>query len=220
MAAIRKQKERSGGDRINLRSGLVVLQFAIAIGLIISTLVVTQQHEYMRNLDPGFDKEQTLVMGMNQEVNDKYQLIKEQFLNVPQVQAVTTSGQRLGNNLHQTSLSYESEQGIEGSSSSFLNVDYNYVSFYELELLKGRAFSEAQGTDMGRAYIINETLSKELGWGDDPIGKKMKVGGPDGDMGQVVGLVKDFNYNSLHHKIEPLFLCCLLYTSPSPRDRG
>lgn len=207
LAAIRKQKNRSGGDRINLRSGLVVLQFAIAIGLIISTLVVTQQHEYMRNLDPGFDKEQTLVIGMNQEINDKYKLIKEQFLDVPQVQAVTTSGQRLGNNLHQTSLSYESEQGIEGSSSSFLNVDYNYVSFYELELLKGRAFSEAQGTDMGRAYIINETLSKELGWGDDPIGKKMKVGGPVGDMGQVVGLVKDFNYNSLHHKIEPLFLC-------------
>lgn len=207
LAAIRKQKERSGSDRINLRSGLVVLQFAIAIGLIISTLVVTQQHEYMRNLDPGFDKEQTLVIGMNREINDKYPLIKEQFLNVAQVQDVTTSGQRLGNNLHQTSLSYESEQGIEGSSSSFLNVDYNYVSFYDLELLKGRGFSEEQGTDMGRAYIINETLSKELGWGDDPIGKKMKVGGPEGDMGQVVGLVKDFNYNSLHHKIEPLFLC-------------
>lgn len=206
LAAIRKQKERRGFGQINLRSGLVVLQFAIAIGLIISTVVVTQQHAYMRSLDTGFDRDQTLLISMNREVNDKYDLLREQFLQTPHVEAVTKSGQRLGNNLHQTGLSYESQEGIESGSSSFLNVDYNYISFYDLELLKGREFSQEQGTDMGNAYIINETLSKELGWGDDPIGKKMKVGGPEGNMGQVIGLVKDFNYNSLHHKIEPLFI--------------
>lgn len=206
LAAIRKQKERTKSGQISLRSSLVVLQFSIAIGLIISTVVVTQQHAFMRTLDTGFDRDQTLLIQMNREVNDKYDLIKEQFLQAPHVEAVTKSGQRLGNNLHQTSLSYESEQGIENSSSSFLNVDYNYVSFYGLELLKGREFSEEQSTDLGNAYIINETLSKELGWGDDPIGKKMKVGGPEGPMGQVIGLAKDFNYNSLHHKIEPLFI--------------
>lgn len=206
LAAIRKQKARSNSGQINLRSSLVVLQFAIAIGLIISTLVVTQQHAHLRSLDTGFDRDQTLLINMNREVNDKYELLQEQFLQAPHVQAVTKSGQRLGNNLHQTGLSYESEQGIENGSSSFLNVDYNYVSFYGLELLKGREFSKEQSTDMGNAYIVNETLSKELGWGDDPIGKKMKVGGPEGPMGQVIGLVKDFNYNSLHHKIEPLFI--------------
>lgn len=205
LQAIGKQKERRTGGKINLRSALVVIQFAIAIGLIIGTVVVSQQHQYMRNLDPGFDKEQTLLIGMNREINDKYELIKAEFLNSPNVLDVTASGQRLGNNLHQTSLSYESDQGIESGSSSFLNVDYNYLSFYGLELLDGRAFSKEQGTDMGNAYIVNETLAKELGW-ENPVGKKMKMGGPDGQMGQVIGVVKDFNYNSLHHKIEPLFI--------------
>lgn len=204
--AIQQQGKKLTGNKFNFRSSLVVLQFAIAIGLIVGTFIVMQQYDFMKNLDTGFDREQVLIIDMNRRVNENYETLRERFLTSPDILNVTASGQRLGNNLHQTSCRYESEEGVQSGSSSWVNVDHNYLSFYGIEMLDGREFSKEKGTDLNNTYILNETLAEELGW-EDPVGKRFSMGGGDDELGNVIGLAKDFNYNSLHHKVEPLFIC-------------
>jgi putative ABC transport system permease protein len=83
-------------------------------------------------------------------------------------------------------------------------VERNFIEFYGLEIIAGRAFSEEIPTDKRFAYIVNEALVKDLGW-DNAIGKQFGVSWED-TLGTVVGVVKDFNFNSLHHKIQPLYI--------------
>ena len=83
-------------------------------------------------------------------------------------------------------------------------VDYDFLSFYGIEMLEGRDFSPEYANDSNsRSYIINETLANQIGW-ENPVGQRFKIG--DFDWGTVIGVVKDFNYRSLHHKIEPVAL--------------
>ncbi|MEZ4954782.1 MAG: ABC transporter permease [Saprospiraceae bacterium] len=208
LQAIRQKASKLAGANFNFRSGLVLLQFAIAIGLIVSTFIVIQQYQYMKNLDTGFDREQVLLIPMNREVNEKYETLRERFSADPGILDITASRQRLGNNLHQTGCTYETpEGGVKNNSSSWVNVDHNYLSFYDIEILKGRGFSKEMGTDLNNAYVINEALAENLGW-DDPIGKKFTIGSNEEQgFGTIIGVAKNFNYNSLHHKVEPLFLC-------------
>ena len=207
LQAIQQKAKKLTGRKFDLRSGLVLFQFVIAIALIVGTFIVMQQYNFMKNLDVGFDREQVVLVDMNDEVNEKFETIRQQFTASPNILGVTASGQRLGNNLHQTSCTYETPGGIEGNSSSWLDVDHDYLSFYNLEMLHGRSFSKEKGTDLNHAYIVNEKLAEAMGW-DDPTGKKFTIGGGDDvEFGTIIGVAKDFNYNSLHHAVEPLFLC-------------
>ena len=208
LQAIRQKAAKLSSGKFNFRSGLVMIQFAIAIGLIVSTFIVLQQYHYMKGLDTGFDREQVLLIDMNREVNEKYETLRERFVTNPHILDVTASRQRLGNNLHQTSVTYETpNEGRVNNSSSWVNVDYNYLSFYDIEMIKGRSFSKDMGTDLNNAYVINEALAENLGW-DDPVGKGFTIGGgEEGELGTIIGVAKNFKYNSLHHKVEPLFLC-------------
>lgn len=206
LQAIRQRVQKMAGRKFNYRSALVTLQFAIAIGLIVSTFIVLKQYDYLTNMDTGFDREQVMLIEMNRNVNDKYDSFRDRLLSNPNIIDVTASGQRLGNNLHQTSCRFETPNGIEDNSSSRVLVDYNFLEFYGIEMTHGRWFSKDMPTDQTKGYIVNEVLAKDMGW-DDPVGKKFSFGGaPDDDMGVVIGVAKNFKYNSLHHEVEPLFM--------------
>lgn len=190
--------------RLSLQNVLVVLQFSMAIAMIVGTMLATRQLLFMSQKDPGFNKEQVLLLPNNREVQQHYESLKAELLQLPDVAGVTASGQRLGSNIHQTGISYRSDTAEQNLAISHLNVDFNYIDFYEIELIDGREFSPKFAADSGHNFIINETLAKKLGW-EDPVGKDMKFGWHE-EWGKVVGLVKDFNYNSLHHGVNPLAL--------------
>lgn len=189
------------------RNALVVFQYAIAIAIIIGTSVATRQLNYMQNLDLGFDKELTVVMNMYQETNEKYDVLSSELMNQSNILDVTATSQRLGNNLHQTSMQYRADTALITASSSFVQVDHNFFDFYKMEILEGRALSKEFAADeRGRSFVVNETLAKELGAnGDDVLGMPFHFGGVD-TLGQIVGIAKDFNYNKLNLKVEPLFM--------------
>ncbi|MEZ4933175.1 MAG: FtsX-like permease family protein [Saprospiraceae bacterium] len=120
---------------------------------------------------------------------------------------ITASRRRLRTTFTKRAVPETPEGGVKNNSSSWVNVDHNYLSFYDIEILKGRGFSKEMGTDLNNAYVINEALAENLGW-DDPIGKKFTIGSNEEQgFGTIIGVAKNFNYNSLHHKVEPLFLC-------------
>ncbi|NVK85858.1 MAG: ABC transporter permease [Cytophagia bacterium] len=189
------------------RNALVVFQYAIAIAIIIGTVIATDQLNYMQSLDLGFDKENVVTVGMYDDTNEKYELLKTELNNLSNVTGVTATTQRLGNNLHQTSMQYRADTAMIYGSSSFVAVENNFFDFYKMEVLEGRGLSdEYAADDAGLSFIVNETLAKELAAsGRDVLGMPFNFGGSD-TLGTIVGVVKDFNYNKLSLKVEPLFM--------------
>ena len=197
----------SSNNKSLFRNGLVVFQYAIAIAIIIGTMLATKQLNFMQNMDLGFEKDMIVAISMYGDTNEKYDLLKSELNNQPNVLAVTATTQRLGNNLHQTGMTYRADTARIDGSSSFVVVDNNFMDFYEMEVIEGRALSDEYAMDeAGQSFVVNESLAKELrASGSDVIGMPFHFGGTD-TLGTVVGIVKDFNYNKLNLKVEPLFM--------------
>ena len=198
-----KGATNNSGRKAPFRNILVVSQFAIAIALIVGTLLATRQLGYMQDRDIGFNKDHVMLVPMSQVANEKYTLLQDMLTAEPTVLGVTASNQRLGNNLHQWGTRAETEAGdLTDLSLSNVVVDYNFLEFYDIKLKEGRWFSKERGADLGLARVVNEAMVQEMGW-TESLGKQIGFGGDD-TLGTVIGVAKDFNFNSLHHKIEPL----------------
>jgi putative ABC transport system permease protein len=192
----------------NFRNALVIAQFTSAVFLIIATGFAVKQLRYMVNKDPGFSREQVVIVPLNSKSDVKYEALKQELLTSSFIEAVSGSQQRLGNNLHQTGVTFLGTKEKRQLTSSQVVVDPDYLSLYKIKLLAGRNFTNSAG-DNAKTYIINASLAKEL-LKDEPtltmeslIGKRFGFSGMD-SVSTIVGVSEDFNFNSLHHKIETL----------------
>ena len=191
-----------GKKSARMRKVLVMVQFAVSIMLILCTTVVSKQFGFMKNKDTGFDKAQVVTLPMTEQMQRHFDAIKEDLVKHPVIRSVTASTLKLGTPLWRNQIFFDGIKPDEQWISPYMTVDYDFLSFYGIELLEGRDFSPEFAGDSGsRSYIINETLAKQIGW-NNPIGQKFRIG--DRDWGKVIGVVKDFNFRSLHHKIEPV----------------
>ena len=209
LASYDAAKVLKGGDVKNnksiFRSSLVVLQFGLAIAMIVSTLLVVQQLFYMKNKDIGLNKDHILLVDMNEEANTAFETLKMELLKSSNIKGVTASGQRLGNNFHQWGFKLRTDS-IVGLTPSNVNVDYDYLDVYEIDVKEGRSFSKEYSTDDGYAFIINQSFADEIGI-EDPIGVSAGHSWyPDDTLGTIIGVVEDFNFNSLHYDVNTLAL--------------
>ncbi len=198
---IRGQLTKSKG-KDGFRQALVVFQFCISGALIIGTLIVKGQLHFMQNKEMGFDKEQVLIIRSATALGNNYDPFIEKIKAQPAVQQVSTAQYLPGDGFDSTIFVPEQPSNYEQTSLSYCHIDEAFASTLKLELVAGRDFDPARTTD-STAYLLNETAAKRLGW-EDPVGKKLSYGGRW--EGQVIGIVKDFNFTSLHHDIEPLVL--------------
>jgi putative ABC transport system permease protein len=208
MTSFETSKVLKGGSRGEggslFRNSLVIVQFGLALAMIVSTLVVVQQLSFMRNADIGFDKDQMLLVDMNGEANQKFETIKQELLTHSYILGVTASGQRLGNNFHQWGFKVKADTGVMEITPSNVNVDYDYLKVYGIDVVEGRGFSKDFPTDNGKAFIINESFAKELRL-KETVGTQAGHGWYHNDsLGTIIGVVKDFNFNSLHYKVNTL----------------
>jgi putative ABC transport system permease protein len=194
----------NGTGRSVFRSGLIVVQFGLALAMIVSTLIVVQQISYMKNKDLGFNKEQMMLVDMDKEANEKFEMLRTELKRSPLILGVTASSQRLGENFHQFGFKVKSDTGVFNITPSNVNVDYEYLDVYGIKVSEGRSFSKDIASDKGKAFIINESFAKELQL-------KETIGTPAGHswyhndtLGTIIGVVKDFNFNSLHYKVNTL----------------
>lgn len=192
----------------NFRNALVIAQFTSAVFLIIATGFAVKQLRYMVSKDPGFDKEQVVIIPLDSKSDTKFEALKQELKTSSFVAAVTGSQQRLGNNLHQTGVTFQGAGAKRQLTSSQVIVDPDYLSLYKIKLIAGRNFING-ASDNAKTYIINKALAKEL-LKDEPtltmetlIGKRFGFSGMD-SLSTIVGISEDFNFNSLHHKIETL----------------
>jgi putative ABC transport system permease protein len=202
MARVLKGNKVTG--RSLFRSGMVIVQFGLSVAMIVSTLIVMQQLGYMQHKDLGFNKDQMMLVDMNSEANEKFEVLRTELKRSPLVLGVTASGQRLGENFHQSGFKVKADTGVFTITPSNVNVDYEYLEVYGIKLNQGRGFSKDVPTDKDMAFVINEAFAKELGI-------KEIIGTPAGHswyhndtLGSIIGVAKDFNFNSLHYKINTL----------------
>ena len=193
---------------INLRKILVTGQFVLSITLIAGTLLVFDQLTFISNVKLGFDKEEMLKIDFNFNDNIKQHLesVKNEFRNIPGIASSAAANTVPGE--HPTNLfsSIEIEVGRMIETNINTNfVDHDFIPNYGIELVAGRAFSRDFTADDSTAFVINESAMKHFGWASPEIAIGRAVS-QRGKNGRIIGVVQDFHYNSLHHKVEPLLM--------------
>jgi putative ABC transport system permease protein len=198
----------TGKNKGTFRNVLVIGQFASAIFLMIATILVFRQLNYMQTQDPGFDRDQVVTIRLGGTNSRKYDLLKEELSASPLVGGVTGAYDQLGNHLIDLGIGYwPGNSPMRILILTGLFVDPDYLSVYKIPLVAGRNFSREKSAN-GREFIVNETLGKELLKDQAGAALSSLIGKHFGDdtTASIVGIAKDFNFNSLHYKIEPLFL--------------
>ena len=207
-AKVLKSGGESGKNKSAFRNILVVGQFAGAIFLMIATTLVFRQLHYMQNQDPGFDRDQVVTIRLDGINSRKYDLLKEELSASPLVAGVTGAFDQLGSHLVDMGIGYwPGNSPMRILTPTGLFVDPDYLSVYKIPLVAGRNFSREKSVN-GREFIVNETLGRELIKDQPGAPLSSLIGKHFGDdtTASIVGIAKDFNFNSLHYKIEPLFL--------------
>lgn len=195
--------ETGRGGNAGLRKALTVMQFSVAIFLMIATFVVYTQMNYVRTTDLGFNQESIIYFEPPTPLWNKKEAFRKNLLNHSNIKAATfsngtpgMSGSYWGYNLP--------DQNLQNQSMNTMIIDFDFVDTYGLEIVEGRNISAEFSTDSTDAYLVNETAVRDLML-DNPIGTTIQA--TDGHKpGKIVGVVKDFHYRSLHRRIEPLVL--------------
>jgi putative ABC transport system permease protein len=187
-----------------LRNSLIILQFAISIVMISGSIIVTQQMWFLKDKDLGFDKENTLVIRGFQALGNNVNAFKNEIRQLEEVIAVGSSqgvpGDFLGSNIFSSD-----EEGITDLRANTVNIDDDFFATIGFELLEGRAFNAEFNDSLN--IILNESAVKDLGL-ENPVGKRIRSAGPRDQNPDftIIGVVKDYNFYSLHSPITPLVI--------------
>jgi len=208
ITAVLKGRFSTSVKGIFLRKGLVVMQFTISIALIVGTIIVYNQLNYMRNQSLGFNKDQMVIVDFNGDSVVQHQAwaFKNELQQVNGVISVSGSSNTPGNG---NPVGYSQVENHFGSMQSMnlnlYDVDYDFIPQYGLKLVAGRGFSTAFVSGSTKGFVINETAAKDLGYlrPDEAIGKRFNQWGRTG---QIIGVVKDFHFQSLQQNIKEMDL--------------
>jgi len=178
------------------RSVLTVLQFVVSISLIICTLIVKDQLDYFYAKDLGFDKEQVFTFNLNQQIREHKDAFQQTLLQNPNIIDVCYIYFPLGQIIVS---GWYTDENDERKNYRVINTDPNFLDVHGIELVEGRNFNPDMETDLDN-ILINETMVKEHGL-ENPLEYQIW------DDVQIIGVVKDFNYRPLQHRIEPAMIC-------------
>ncbi|MEM6646735.1 MAG: ABC transporter permease [Bacteroidota bacterium] len=192
----------AGRGTVSLRQGLVVFQFALSILLIIGTLTVYQQIDYMLNKDLGLDKENVLMVTLEGDMHDQYDTFKQELMQRPGIAGVTASSNnptRLGQS--STNLDWEGKDPDVNLLFHVLHTNYSFTDVMGIDVVAGRTFSEDYAAD-GANVVFNQTAIEQMGL-EDPVGKSIMMWD---DPVTIIGVVKDFHMLSMYSDIAPTVL--------------
>ncbi len=191
----------------SLHSGLIVFQFSISTILLIATIVVYKQLQYMQTKKLGYDKDQVIALPDTRLLGDKQLAFKEQLAQNAHVVAASLSRYTPGGIMMDGTQIYPKNETGNGAEihTNIFHIDYDYLRTLGIQVVQGRNFSRDFPTDSISGVLINESAVHELGWkGTNPIGRSIVRSG--NHEFKVIGVVKDFNYVSVKQKVAPLML--------------
>jgi len=192
---------------IRLRKALVVLQFTISIALMVGTGIVFQQMRFIYNTDLGYNRDQVISIQQNGAAVSRASTLKTELLRNGNITSVGTSSSRIGQQLGRTNIFPEGATSETNIITSIMIADETFLPTMDMKIAAGRNFSLA--FDDSLSMIINEEMMRLLKW-DEAVGKKISIQTGQNVTDQtaytIVGIVKDFHFATLRHKLEPLFM--------------
>ncbi len=198
-----------------IRRILVISQFVISAAMIVGTIVVASQLNYMRNKPLGFDKDQIITLQLNDSaIVNNVEAFKNELLRSPVIEGAARSTSVPGRFVGKQVMTVEGDNGemLENTVNSIF-VDFDFIDVYGLQLKaqpNARKFSKEFGSDPQSAFIINEAVAREFNHGSASVGKRFRPGvsldGQGPPEGQVIGVVEDFHYASLHNPVDGIVL--------------
>lgn len=203
------------GDKSStlLRKVLIVFQFVISLFVIICTLLMDAQVKYMQNKDLGLNTERTMLIQVHDSTTEaRTETIARELMKDPNILGTSNSYGVPGGEVFGQVMLIEKDSGMFQQNVKSLYVGKNYLDLMDIEIIDGRAFREDSESEYYNSYLVNEAAVKAYGWEDRAIGRKIKFFHGDREF-KVVGVFKNFNYESLHNPITPLFMVL-------DRDRG
>jgi putative ABC transport system permease protein len=206
-ASVLKGQQGSMKGKGGIRKILVVSQFSISIVLMIATAITVQQLSYLNNRDLGYDKDQVITLRNYSELNDSYDAFYNELLRSSAIKNVARSSRlptgRLLDSQGEASVMKGDSLVGTGVGLKYVAVDHEFFKAYNIEMAAGRAFSKDITSDDSLAFIINEAAARKIGWAtnEEAIDKDFLYGGT---RGKLVGIVKDFHFESLHQEITPM----------------
>lgn len=193
---------RSGKDASTFRKILVVVQFSLAIVLIVSTIVVYQQLNFLQNQDIGFNRQRLLYVEMHQDMKKNYETIRQELLQDPAVESVAgmdRSPLSFGNSTY--GLEWEGKDPEALILFTNISADFDFVSTFQMQMAEGRSFDRSYSTDTTN-FLINEEAARKMGFEGNAAEQPLTLWGDR--KGKIVGVIKDFNFSSSHQTIQPL----------------
>ncbi|MFC2098133.1 ABC transporter permease [Bacteroidota bacterium] len=199
---VMKQGSRLKHRGINIRHFLVMFQFLVSITLIAVSFLIVKQVNYVKSRDLGIDKEHIIYAKLPIQIfRGKKEIFRERLQSLPDVQMVAFSSTVFG------MIEELNNQEVNGKILNFASawVDAEFIDLYDLQLIEGRFFSNEMISDVNSTLLLNETAVKEFGE-KDPHSIEIRV---PGGKAKVVGIIRDFNFKSLHNRIEPMAIVFL-----------
>ena len=185
------------------RKILVVIQFTVSVIMIICTLVVFRQLNYMKTTDQGFDQKNVVGLQLNGPMVRKYPVLKQSLLENQNVKYVTSTNTAVGEGSGKVIFNVETDQGMSQKGVNFAVVDHDFIETLGIKMLKGREFQQDMPSDTLTGVVVNEAFAKRMNW-TEPIGKKVELK-PFID-GRVIGVMKDYHQTGMYNAIESLML--------------
>ncbi|HEX4372631.1 MAG TPA: FtsX-like permease family protein, partial [Puia sp.] len=204
-----------------IQKSLLVFQFTISVILIITATIIYQQLQFLRDKSLGFQKHQLLVVPIfgsgafsyGNQVDSSMRRRMNQFAaelkNYSKINGVTASSEMPGQGFLRGLIIPEGAHEEDNVFAPWLSVDYNFIETMHMQVIAGRDFSKNTGTDFLNAFIINESAVRAFGWKtpENALGKSFVRGKiADGKKGQIIGVIKDFDFNSLTNPMQPLVI--------------
>jgi putative ABC transport system permease protein len=185
------------------RKILVVVQFTVSVIMIICTLIVFRQLNFLKTMDQGFDQKNVIGLQLNGAMGSKYPVLKQGLLENPNIKYVTSTSNSIGEGSGKVIFKVETDQGMSDRAINFTVVDYDFIETLEIKILLGRNFQRDMPSDTLTGVVVNETFVKRMGW-KDPVGKKVTLG--NFINGRVIGVMKDYHQTGMYNGIESLLL--------------
>jgi putative ABC transport system permease protein len=187
------------------RKILVVIQYTASVIMIVCTLVVFRQLNYLKSMDQGFDQKNVISVQLNRTMNLKYQVLKQILLESPNIKYVTSTNTPVGEGSGKLIFNVETDQGMAQKGVNFAIVDHDFIETLGIKIVNGRDFQQDMPSDTLSGVVVNETFVNRMGW-KEPIGKKIEAGDANTLRARVIGVMQDYHQTGMYNGVESLLL--------------
>jgi len=187
------------------RKILVVIQFTVSVAMIVCTMVVFRQLNYLKNMDQGFDQKNVISLQLNRGMDRKYPLLKQILLENNDIKYVTSTNTPMGEGSSKLLFNVETDQGMSQRGINFAVVDHDFIETLGIKIISGRDFQQDMPSDTLNSVVVNQTFVNRMGW-KDPIGKRIEAGDANTLRARVIGVMADYHQTGMYNEIESLLL--------------